>query len=602
MAKHFLSFIFILVSTLCFAQRNQNMSTLTKEEVAQKRHEDSMQRVRNEFEQNFSTDAYFKKLRDIKLKNDTIQLNATLEFLTNIEPQADTMTSLTIQSSALSVFPQSMKNFKQLKSLTLRRCQSVYLEDLFEKLKDINTLTEVNIIFSEKAKLPDNIGLLKHVKILNLNGNKLNELPVGMKNMSSLETINLHNNINLNIEQVWDVLSQVKSLKNVIISGNRLYHLGDNIGKMTQITSLDAKMNLLEEVTSSVEEMTSLKSINLSGNTKLNTITGFTSLSKIISLERLDFENNGLKEIPASIGTLTQLKVLNMVNNPLTKIHGLIGNLTKLEELYIGIGVNSKERVPLKTLPSELSSCTELKVLNAKQCNLENIPSSFSSLKNLVTVDLSWNQLNSFPSFLKSAANLNYLDISYNKINEFPTDIGSMGLNIETFLFASNFYGPYKEKVNKIPLSILRFKKLKTLSLQDQVFETLPDNFWTELSQMETLNLMGALLQEVPDQIDKMPNLKSLNLKANEIKRVSPNLANLKKLEYLNLSYNTDLFSSASELFEIIKTMSKLKTFEISYINIPKELTNALANQMPNTKIIKYELKESSEYEKPDKK
>ena len=62
------SFFYILGMS---AQRGGALSELTPKEIKQKKYEDSMQKMRDEFERDFSTQAYFQQLRSIKLKNDS---------------------------------------------------------------------------------------------------------------------------------------------------------------------------------------------------------------------------------------------------------------------------------------------------------------------------------------------------------------------------------------------------------------------------------------------------------------------------------------------------------------------------------------------------
>lgn len=593
---------FIIILTLSFifytlqAQRGGNLSELTPTEIKQKKYEDSMQRLRDDFEQNFSATEYFKRLREIKLKNDSIQLNETLVYFKEIEPTADTLTELTIQSSALSVFPESIRNFRKLKSLTLRRCHSVSLEKLFEQIKDLPLLEELHIVFSEKAKLPENIGLLTRVKTLNLNGNKLNVLPENMAKMSSLQSINLHNNPYLDFDASVEVLSKIKSLKSIKASGCKLSTIGDGIGKLTQIESLDLNLNSIKTLPNAIDGMSNLKHINLSKNNQLNSIQLFSSISKLPKLEKIEITDCALKEISPAIGSLTQIKVLDASNNPLEKIPNEIGNLTSLEELYLGTHTLTTTKIPLNSIPTSIGQCTQLKKIDLRFCSIAEFPASMSQLTNLQYLDASQNKLTEFPKFLKSLTQMQYLDLSHNKINQFPDDIGTLALSLEVLMIEANFISPFAEKINNIPPSIARFKNLKKLSLKDQVYEKLPLAFWTNLTKMEELNLMGALLQEIPEEIKNMTELTSLNVKSNEIKSVPMSLAELKKLKEFNISYNPDI--NKTQLIDVLKLMPHIQHLNISYNDIKRVEIEELAKLLASTKIIKLETKDSPAYEK----
>lgn len=587
----------LVVSLNLEAQRGANASELSPQEVKQKKFEDSMQKMRDDFARDFDATAYFKRQREIKLKNDSIQLNETLDYFNQIEPFADTFTHLSIQSSALAVFPNSIRNFKNLKTLSLRRCPSVHLETLFEQIKDLPNLTELQIVFSDKAKLPENIGLLKKVRTLDLNGNKLNELPAGIAGMTSLETINLHNNPYLDLDNACLVLSKLSKLKSVKLSGCKIVTLSDNLGKLSQIEELDLNLNSIEVFPVGMDGLKKLRSLNLSRNSKLNIIQVYSSLASVPNLEELNLSDCGLTEVNAGIGAMTKLKKLILTNNPIKKLAPEIGNLSQLEELYLGAGLLQKERVPLTELPSTIGKCMKLKKVDLRMCQLASLPSGFSSLESINYLDLSWNFLTKFPDALKTLPVISYLDLSNNKINEIPNDIGLLALSLETLLIEANFYSPYTEKINKLPPSLARCKNLKKLSLKDQVYETLPDRFWFDLTKLEDLNLMGALLQEVPDGIENLTELKSLNLKSNEIKKISSSITKLKKLENFNISYNPDI--NASELLQYILEMKQLKMVDMSYNDIKRELLEPVASQMKQTKFVKLETKDSPAYEKP---
>lgn len=593
---------FVLFSSVIslMAQRGSNLNEMTPQDLKQKRFEDSMLRNREQFEKTFNTSEYFQRLREFKLRNDSIQLNETLEYFKEIEPYADTFTQLTIQSSALSVFPNSIKNFRNLKTLTLRRCKSVHLEALFEQIKDLPQLSTLEIVFSEKDKLPENIGLLKKIKILDLNGNKLNALPEGIGQMSALEIINLHNNPALDIDNVALMLAKCPKLKELKLSGCKLEALGENFNKLSQIEELDINLNSLVNLPTSLEGMKKLRRVNLAKNSKLNTMQMYSTLATIPNLEEIDLSDCGLTEIAAGIGTITGLKKLTVRNNPVKKITSEIGNLTQLEELYIGAGESQQNIIPLAELPSSIGNCFRLKRLSLKYCQLSALPSTFSLLENLTYLDLGWNKLEKFPDGIKTLAVLNFLDLSGNRIVELPSDLGLLSLSLETLYLEADFYSPYIYKIKKIAPSIARCKNLKRLSLKNQVYETLPDRFWFDLTKLEELNLMGALLQEIPDGIENLSELKSLNVKANEIKRISASLIKLKKLEYLNVSYNPGI--NTSELLQNIQAMPQLRFVDLSYNDIKRESLEPIAAQMKQTKFVKLETKDSPAYEKPKRK
>jgi Leucine-rich repeat (LRR) protein len=586
--------VFITLEGNAQRGRNSNIHLMDNVELAQKRYEDSMKRVRDSFAQNFNIKQYFaeqKKLREAQERN---QLDESVKMLNSLIAVADTLTSLTIQASQMKELPESIRSFRNLKSLTLRRCRDLSLEDVVTKLKELKSLEVLEIIFSEKRNLPETLGELRQIKTLNLNGNKISTLPASMSNMALIE-INLYNNTPIQQNQAFEVLSKIKSLKRVNMGGCRIEDLGDNFGRMTQIEEIDLKTNDIAKLPSNIEQMISLKRINLSNNMKLDPLTIFYELSKIPHLEKATLNNINLTEVPASIGILKQIRILEFQENPIVKISSEIGSLENLEELHVGTR-SSIFKCGLKTLPSELSKCTKLKILDLKMSDIETLPASFSALENLEYIDLSWNKLLKFPDFLAKLSKVRHLDVSRNAIGAFPTQLGVLGTSLETLLFEGNFYGKYTEKLNRIPLSITTLTNLKKLSLKDQVFENLPNNFWTSLINLEELNLSGGLIQEIPDGIESLTKLKTLYLKGNEIKILNPKLVNMKSLENLDVSSNLNFDTEAS--LETIKQLTKLKTLDISYNDIKKQAGREIKMALPNVKIEKREMSDSPEHEK----
>jgi internalin A len=595
--KFFLAFFltfFIAISSVD-AQRNKGLADKTPAEIQAEKYQDSMSKITQEAIKNFSIDDYFQQLKTLQRKQDSAQLNATYEFLKENESKADTMRHLYIQASTLSVFPESIKKYKNLEKLTLRRCRAVQLQDLFEKIKDLPNLTEISLEHSDKARLPENIYKLKSLKKLNLEGNKLNALPDSMAFCPQLEEINLRNNIYLDENAAFSVLSKIKTLKILNFSGSRLQSIPSTIGSMKTLESLNLSHNLITEIPEDVEKLKALKTLDLSSNKSLNATTSLVQISKISNLEKLFLNNSGISEIPSTIGALTQIKVLDLFNNPIKKIHSSIGDCSNLEEIYLGSDFFNKERMELQTIPASIGNCKKMKRMQMSLCSLSELPSSFENLQKLEFLDLSWNKFSQFPIVLTKLEGLKHLDLSINTISSLPDNFGKLSQNLETFLMAANFNTQVKNKITVLPSSIATLTKLKTLSLRDQVFETMPASFWTGLTQLEDLNLMGGLLQEIPIEIEHLTQLKKLNVKANEIKSISAGLGKCAQLEELNIAYNPDL--DIDRTFQLLREMKQLKFLDISYNEFSLEKSKELQTILKNTKIAKDEIKESKERE-----
>ena len=581
----FIVFILFYVTYESNAQRTRGLANMSKEEIEAKRKQDSIDNLYKDFD----VKDYLLKLKEIKAKNDSTQLNATLEMLNAHKGYEDTVKHLFIQASTLSVLPNHITKYSNLEQITLRRCKSLNLNDLFEKVKDLPKLKVLSIEFSEKTNIPNSIGFLKYLEELNLEGNKIENLPDSLILLSNLKTINLRNNINLIEDNAFLVLSKLPNLKIVQFSGSRVASIPKSIGDFKSLETLDLSKNLIVEIPDEISNCTTLKSIDLSYNKKLNPTTTLVKLSQIKSLENLIIQSSGITEIPATIGLLSNLKKIDLENNPIKKIHEEIGGCKNLEMLILGSDWITKERMELKSLPKTIGACQKLKHLKLSLCSISELPSTFNQLQALEYIDLSWNQLSFIPVSLFDLKNLKYINLSLNKIENLPGNFVNWSYNLEELHLAANFFAPAKEKIKSLPQNLSQLKKLKVLNLRDQIIETLPLNVFNQLKELETLNLMGGILQFIPDDITALSKLKNLNLKGNELKKLPDNLYLLNQLEDLNIAYNPDL--NFDEIALILEKMPFVKHLDISYNNFDLSAAKLLQKKIPHTKIAKDEVK-----------
>jgi hypothetical protein len=94
----------------------------------------------------------------------------------------------------------------------------------------------------------------------------------------------------------------------------------------------------------------------------------------------------GLKTIPEEVFTIKNLIRLDLGWNHLEEISPRIGELAKLEELWLN-------RNPLRCLPVELESCVKLKILYLRETTLRKIPNEIGRLRHLMEIDLQGTQL-----------------------------------------------------------------------------------------------------------------------------------------------------------------------------------------------------------------
>ncbi|WP_339888378.1 Two component regulator three Y domain protein [uncultured Flavobacterium sp.] len=187
------------------------------------------------------------------------------------------------------------------------------------------------------------------------------------------------------------------------------------------------------------------------------------------------------------------------------------------------------------------------------------IPSSIQDLKFLVNFNVLKNKLKGdFPAELFKIPTIKHINISFNMykghlpesislasslvslelfMNQFsgnlPNNIGNL-VNLEVLsLFNNNFEG-------SLPLGLYDLKNLKELHLNSNFFDGELDNNIANLSSLENLSLFDNKLEGTIPSLEKLTNLKALNLSLNSFVNFSDEaLVSLDKFKLQMYKNNT---------------------------------------------------------------
>jgi Leucine-rich repeat (LRR) protein len=120
----------------------------------------------------------------------------------------------------------------------------------------------------------------------------------------------------------------------------------------------------------------------------------------------------GLKEVPKDIGQLTKAISLVISPDPLSTGWTVYPPLSAFDE-YI-------DKPPLRYLPNEITSLTNLRELTLKQLAIKTLPTEFDRLENLEELDLSINKLTIKDEIdkLKSLKKLKHLTLFGNRVTK----------------------------------------------------------------------------------------------------------------------------------------------------------------------------------------
>ena len=128
--------------------------------------------------------------------------------------------------------------------------------------------------------------------------------------------------------------------------------------------------------------------------------------------------------------------------------------------------------------------------------------------------------------------------------------------------------------------NINKLKNLKKLNLSGVKLSQLPANI-SELTELEELNLASNFLSTLPETITKLEKLKDLNIRWNRLDTLSGNWQNLRSLEVLDLTQN-----KLSKLPEGLTDLKNLKTLNLKKNNFSPEEIQRIRALMPKTEII----------------
>ena len=207
--------------------------------------------------------------------------------------------------------------------------------------------------------------------------------------------------------------------------------------------------------------------------------------------------------------------------------------------------------------PTDMKCIDFLQKLSIKLNKIEVIPKVFEQYQDLIALDLSNNRIKLLPSSLSVLTGLESLDVSNNLLESLPCELcnipemrrflslGEVGLtDVVAFKWAGNemtLYDPPKEIVGygfeQLPM-ILRYlkhifaaRRTKVVTIVNVPLTLFPrtwvenDSSWAKVA-LTHLQISGTKIQELPDTISRMTNLKKLNLTGNFLEVLPESIGN----------------------------------------------------------------------------
>lgn len=304
------------------------------------------------------------------------------------------------------------------------------------------------------------------------------------------------------------------------------------------------------------------------------------SLARLKQLKKLNLSKNNIAEIPAIIGELENLEELDLSDCGIENIHEAIGKLKKLRVLILSSNHN------LKTFPETIGGLSDLKVLKINYISTP-LPESMAKLEKLEELIMyqCYNDRDNvapFPEVITKLKNLKHFDFRANTVKELPVSFENVQTlesfiwtdgrtqsavfpdftrfpNLKKLVIPRKFNG-WKDRLFKLStlehLEIDRNKEEKqeidqeTLDVWTEMAEEKNDEAWKKriqwIQENKTVEADGSfsvvmvpgIKPEELAEINKLPNLRYLDLSFNNLDSLPETFYELKNLKELDLRYN----------------------------------------------------------------
>ena len=423
---------------------------------------------------------------DLKIQNE-----ALAKAITKIKECHDLyLSTLKINFSYLSTFPNEIRELKWLTSISITHTEIKFLPDWIGELEN---LRELDISGNQNIrKLPPTLVNLKYLKKLILDNTSILNLPVFLGKMKSLEILDISM---YGLKSFPDCILGLPKLRRIETRTYDISHLPSLVKRQQELNQKEC-FRRIDRCKKCQNRKLNLSFLNLNELPE--------NLSSLYWLEELDVSCNNIKELPAWIGNFINLSMLDIESNNIKFLPASIGNLKKLKEIRFNCN-------PIRALPESFGNLCSLSHFSFYNTSLKKLPESFSKLKSLRTLtidsDVPWGF--SFPVDMKKLKSLR--EVTIGSFDQIPDFIGEL-------------------------------KNLTMLDISHNRLYDLPD-FIGNLAKLRKLILHSTWITELPDWISKLKNLVTLDITCNDMEvypEVIKKLPKLKKFWDYGNPYNTE--------------------------------------------------------------
>ncbi len=317
------------------------------------------------------------------------------------------------------------------------------------------------------------------------------------RGMEALEHLTLEDCYLTSLPTAVCSLSRLTSLNLVQQSANRdeagtQLLLSACVSRLTSLTALTITNYPIRRLPLQAGELPRLRHVQLAA-CQLDTIPPF--LSSLRALTYLDLQGNAITSIPDTIRGWWQLHSLNLSSNRLTRLPDFLSQLKQLRVLAVGGNHISR-------LPNRLGDLDSLRRLVIGDNALTALPPSLGRLRRLQSLTIAKNQLTELPNWLGQLIDLTDLSC------DMP--------------------------LRKLPISLLKMRKLATLTLLNTHLRTLPAGI-SSLAQLRYIRLESDEIRTLPQGFGRLLNLIGLAIHGEKFSRLPTSFGWLSKLNNLTI-------------------------------------------------------------------
>lgn len=254
-----------------------------------------------------------------------------------------------------------------------------------------------------------------------------------------------------------------------------------------------------------------------------------------VDLVKLYMSSNQLKQLSSEIEKLHALTILEVNDNLLSGLPETIGSLARLTKLNMS-------RNKIEALPDSFYELKELRQLIGHHNCITELSDDIGNLSLLESMDLSHNKLTSLPAMIGFLSRLTSLNLSHNNLSELPPEVGSMN--------ALHLLDVSVNKLRCLPEPIGSLCHLEQLFVQQNELTALPP--FSGCARLKELHAGNNCIEEFPiEVIETLMVLRTLDLKNNRLKVLTPDITMIQGLERLDVS-NNNLASLPYELGTLV--------------------------------------------------